>query len=151
MKNRILLLLSLFLFSQLTSCDSSNKYELKVEGDDFSSLIECPDDGYYFSGEKLQIISYILTDINLYVYLNGTQVSFFQEDNRWIYEFTMPSQDSELIITTDEYMMKDEYSFSEVFPEVADFENINISEIQIKKTNDTLNPLLSNEYIISNK
>lgn len=150
MKNRILLLLSLFLFSQLASCDSSNKYELKVEGDDFSSLIECPEDGYYFGGEKLQIISYTLMDINLYVYLNGTQVSYSQEDNRWIYEFTMPSQDSELIITTDEYIMKDEYSFSEVFPEVANFENSNISEIQINKTNDTLNPLLSNEYIVSN-
>lgn len=102
------LLLS-FLCLSLCSCDNVPKYHLEVLDYFSSDIISAPRSGDYKEGEKLTVVTPIITDVGIYVYLNGEKILNDVVNDNWVYEFTMPSQDSTLVITYDQYYGQDEF------------------------------------------
>ncbi len=94
MKKSLLYLVLIATIISLMGC-SNSYYQLTVEdGDDY--LVESLNDKYR-DGEVVDVTVGILYDVSLNIYLNGEIIDkTYSGTPNWIYQFTMPAQDSTL-------------------------------------------------------
>lgn len=134
MKRRLEIAIILLCCIWIVGCNasSSNEYKLKVEGIT-ENLIE-PLKEKYQAGTKIEIKLAPVTDIGFYVYANNKEVKMTHFDSDyWGYEFTMPSEDVCIYITSDEFYGKDEYNFEEVFWWAKVLKQENVAKVQVEK------------------
>lgn len=93
-------------------------YLLRVSGNSNASP-DLPKTGHYAPGHKFSFKVEHVTDLTFYAYLNKELLTPVKDDGTLggysFYEFEMPSQDSALVITSDEFYVYRPYSFAEVF------------------------------------
>jgi len=115
MKKIAAMLLLVFLaLCLLVGCNLTEKYySVNVTGSKDSLIY--PLSPSYKAGSVVRIKAHPITDISLYVFVNGEQIpmSHFDSDY-WGFEFVMPEENVTVHLTYDRFYGKDEYTLDEL-------------------------------------
>lgn len=117
-KSLCILLVALSILACVSSCDISSLtnsfHRVTVTGSE-NALAE-PLKPFYAAGDTVRIKAYAVTDVSLYVFVNGERVSMCNADfDYWEYEFIMPDEDITVHLTFDRFYGRDEYDFKELY------------------------------------
>lgn len=125
-----LIIIAMLLFTLgIVGCEPIEKYTLTViNNTDF--VTSCPDSGKYKPGQKWEIKTDVITDVGIYIYANNKPVpkSHYDSDY-WGFEFTMPEEDVELVITMDQFYGKTNYTFDSLFYQTRNLKIENVDAI----------------------
>ena len=125
-------------------------YLLRVSGNSNASP-DSPKTGHYAPGHKFSFKVEHVTDLTFYAYLNKELLTPVKDDGTLggysFYEFEMPSQDSALVITSDEFYVYRPYSFAEVFSWVNAITKDTLKGVRIEDGYIGINPETSNPTI----
>lgn len=110
-----LLLFFALTFSLLTGCGNGAFGFYKVTVTGWEDILAEPLKNTYRAGTVVQIKADSVTDLSVYVYVNGERIPVIDHDmNFWYYEFVMPEKDTTVHLTSDEFYGQDEYKFDDV-------------------------------------
>lgn len=91
-----------------------NFYTVEVTGG--INLLHTPLMPFYKTGDVVEVKTHKITCAGLHVYVNGEEIPRIgNESNCLVFEFTMPSENVIIHITSDRFYGKDEFSFDELF------------------------------------
>ena len=126
------------------------QYTLTVQGGSNVSP-DLPESGMYDEGEKISFKIEIVTDVTFHAYLNYELLKPVRDDETLggyaYYEFNMPSQNSTLAITGDDFYLDKPYSFEEVFPWVSRLSKQTLKGILIEDGYIGVNPETANPTV----
>lgn len=138
MKKIILLFVFIVTLLFSVSCNSGG-YLLTIEGQT-DILKTSPKTGKrYNENDDLVITRGVITDIDIFVFLNDIMIEPSYEDNEYTYRMKMPACDSIIYITSDRYYGKTQLFLSDVFTELCNIEKKeDITKIKIEKSNNIM-------------
>lgn len=94
--------------------------------DEFDFLLSEPK-AYYKPGTKIVIKTIIIYDESYHIYVNGVELrSSGYGDHCNIYEFTMPEEDVELLLTFKDLYEKYEYQIYQLFGKIENIDKVAI-------------------------
>lgn len=134
------------IYYSLVGKSDENSYNVTVTGSTHSLMEQLASS--YQAGTKIEIKAYPVTDITLYVFVNGVEVKMSHFDfDYWGYEFIMPEEDVTIHLTYDQFYGKDDYTFSDLYYWVDNLKNVDKVAIYNKANG---NSKFSEIYYMSN-
>ena len=109
-------------------------YKVTVTGED--ELFERLNDKYE-AGTEVEVKLNVITDVSLYVFVNGERVEQSHYDSDyWGYKFTMPEEDITVFITTNEFYGVEECAFGVPFYWANGLSPANVIKIKRERSID---------------
>lgn len=101
-----------------------NCYKLTVTGN--TNMLREPLEPYYQAGTEVKIVTPVIMDSSIYVYVNNQKLDKerLPEEHIFVSTFIMPEEDVTVHLTHDEFYGRDEISFSELFYQLEYHETI---------------------------
>lgn len=110
----------------LIGCGGETGYYKVNVIDEFDFLLSEPK-AYYKPGTKIVIKTVIIYDESYHIYVNGVELrSSGYGDHCNIYEFTMPEEDVELLLTFKDLYEKYEYQIYQLFGKIENIDKVAI-------------------------
>ena len=103
---------------------SENCYKVTVTGN--TNMLREPLEPYYQAGTEVKIVTPVITDTSIYVYVNNKKLDkeWRREEHIFVSTFIMPEEDVTVHLTHDEFYGRDAVDFLELFYQLESPKNI---------------------------
>ena len=128
-----LALIVLLSISFIAGCNGIGDYYSVTVTGSTDALME-PIKRSYKAGDTVEIKAYSVTDVSLYVFVNGKEIpmSHFDSDY-WGFEFVMPAENITIHLTYDNFYGKEDYVFSDLCS--LEFLTNEVIKVSVRSTN----------------
>lgn len=121
-----------------------NFYTVEVTGS--TDHLHTPLMPFYKAGDVVEVKTHKITCVGLYVYVNGEEIPRIgDESDCLVFEFTMPSENVMIHITSDRFYGKDEFSFDELYFGLTSDLKYEINKVAVK----TIDYSNKNNFVIT--